>query len=139
MNGKDFIKQAEGLKLKAYLDTAGIPTIGYGHTKGVKIGQTITKDKADQFFEDDYNDAVKQLSSVVKVKLTQGQQDALVSFVFNLGIGRLKTSTLLRKLNNGDTRGAAIEFGKWVYSGGKVTEGLVARRARERELFESKE
>lgn len=139
MNGKDFIKQEEGLKLKAYLDTAGIPTIGYGHTKGVKIGQTIAKDKADQFFEEDYNDAVSQLKSVVKVPLTQGQQDALVSFVFNLGIGRLKTSTLLKKLNNGDTRGAAIEFSKWVYSGGQVTQGLVARRARERELFESKE
>jgi lysozyme len=73
---------------------------------------------------------------LVKVPLAQGQFDALVSFSFNVGLGALGSSTLLRKLNAGDYRGAAAEFPRWNKAGGKVYEGLTRRRAAERSLFE---
>lgn len=137
MNAKQLIKDAEGLRLNAYLCPAGVPTIGYGHTMGVKVGHSITKEQADKFFEDDYKLAENEVMGLVKVPLTENQLGALTSFVYNLGATRLRGSTLLRKLNNKDYVGASTEFDKWVYSGGKVLNGLVARRAAERKLFES--
>ena len=79
-----------------------------------------------------YEQGVNQL---VKVKITQGQFDALVSFAYNLGLLSLSTSTLLQKLNAGDKQGAADQFGRWVNAGGKRLDGLVTRRAAEREMF----
>lgn len=134
-NGINLVKRFEGLELKAYRDSVGILTIGYGHTHAVKAGDVITGEQADVFLREDLQVAELTINTNVKVKLTQGQFDALVSFVFNLGSGNFVKSTLIRKLNAGDYAGAANEFGKWVNAGGKKLPGLVKRRAAEREVF----
>lgn len=134
-NGINLIKKFEGLELKAYKDSVGILTIGYGHTRGVKAGDVITGQQADAFLREDVQVAELAVNTNVKVKLTQGQFDALVSFIFNLGAGNFVKSTLLKKLNTGDYAGAADEFGKWVNAGGKPLPGLVKRRAAEKEMF----
>ncbi|MGC0930455.1 lysozyme [Pantoea agglomerans] len=134
-NGINLVKRFEGLELKAYRDSVGILTIGYGHTHAVKAGDAITGEKADAFLREDLQVAELTVNTNVKVKLTQGQFDALVSFVFNLGSCNFVKSTLIKKLNVGDYAGAADEFGKWVNAGGKKLPGLVKRRAAEREVF----
>ena len=109
---------------------------GYGTTAGVKQGQTITKERADELLREDVARFEAQVLRLVKVPLTQGQFDALTSFVYNLGAGNLGNSTLLRLLNAGDYKGAAAQFDRWNKAGGKVLAGLVRRRAAERALFE---
>lgn len=140
MNGKSIIKYCEGLRLEAYLCPAGKPTIGWGHTFNVKMGQKISEAQAEIFLDHDYQEAEEAVTRLVKVPLTDNQLGALVSFVFNLGEGNLKTSTLLKKLNLGDYDGAAAEFDKWVYATVKGVKtklnGLVVRRKLERALFE---
>lgn len=138
MTGLDIIKKFEGLKLEAYLCPAGIPTIGWGHTRGVKLGQKISAAQAGVFLDHDYQEAEDAVKRLVKVPLNGNQLGALTSFVFNLGEGRLMGSTLLRLLNQGEYRLAALEFDKWVYSDGKKLNGLITRRKAERELFERK-
>ena len=124
----DAVKRFEGCRLFAYRDSAGILTIGYGHTRNVTAGKAITQKQADELFNDDMAAVEKQVESL-GLTLTQGQFNALCSFVFNLGIGNLKASTLLKLIKAG---AAAVdiqnEFGKWVYSGGKKLSGLVKRR-----------
>ena len=137
MAGLDIVKEAEGLRLSAYLCPAGIPTIGYGHTKGVKLGDTCTKEQAEKWLENDFFTAKQEVKAVVKVSLRENQLDALASFVFNLGVRKLTQSTLLKKLNAGDYSGAAAEFDKWVFAGKVKLNGLIKRRAKERKLFES--
>ena len=137
MTGLDIVKEAEGLRLSAYLCPAGIPTIGYGHTKGVKLGDTCTKEQAEKWLENDFFTAKQEVKAVVKVPLKENQLDALTSFVFNLGVRKLIQSTLLKKLNAGDYSGAAAEFDKWVFAGKVKLNGLIKRRAKERKLFES--
>lgn len=132
----DLVKHFEGLYLNAYLCPAGVPTIGYGHTEGVKLGQTITAAQAEAFLSADLTDAARQVDKLVKVPLTANQRGALASFVFNLGAGSLASSTLLKLLNAKDYAGAAAQFDQWVHAAGKVLPGLVKRRAAERELFE---
>lgn len=138
--GLDVIKRHEGLRLKAYRCPAGVWTIGYGHTKGVKQGMRIAKVQADRFLREDLAEAEKAVNTLVSVPLKQEQFDALVSFVFNLGAGALLRSTLRKVLNKGDYRAAAEQFERWVYGsvGGRKVKlpGLVARRVEERELFE---
>ena len=136
--GLDLIKQFEGLYLKAYRCPAGVPTIGYGHTAGVAMGQTITQQQADDYLRRDVRQFERAVARLVSVPLTQGQFDALVSFAFNLGEGALAQSTLLRLLNAGDYAGAAAQFDRWNKAGGRVLPGLVRRRAAERALFESR-
>ena len=136
--GLDLIKSFEGLRLSAYRCPADIPTIGYGTTAGVKMGQTITKERAEELLCEDVKRFETQVLRLVKVPLTQGQFDALTSFVYNLGAGNLSNSTLLRLLNAGDYAGAAAQFERWNKAGGKVLAGLVRRRAAERALFEAK-
>ena len=142
--GIELIKQFEGCKLQAYICPAGKPTIGYGHTNNVRMGDTINQLLADKILEDDYAECEKAVKSLVKVPLTDNQLGALCSFVFNLGRGALLGSTLLRKLNTGDYRGAAHEFERWVYSKDPKTgvrivlSGLERRRKAERMLFEEK-
>ena len=137
MTGLDIVKEAEGLRLSAYLCPAGIPTIGYGHTKGVKLGDTCTREQAEKWLENDFFTAKQEVKAVVKVPLRENQLDALASFVFNLGVRKLIQSTLLKKLNAGDYNGAAAEFDKWVFAGKVKLNGLIKRRAKERQLFES--
>ena len=136
--GLDLIKQFEGLYLNAYRCPAGVPTIGYGHTAGVAMGQTITQQQADDYLRRDVRQFARAVARLVTVPLTQGQFDALVSFAFNLGEGALAQSTLLRLLNAGDYAGAAAQFDRWNKAGGRVLPGLVRRRAAERALFESR-
>ena len=135
----DLVRQFEGLRLTAYRCPAGVPTIGYGHTAGVKMGQTITRQQADAFLLADMTAAAAQVDKLVKVPLNDQQRGALASFVFNLGAGSLAGSTLLKKLNAGDYAGAAGQFGAWVYATvdgqKKKLPGLVKRRAAEEGLF----
>lgn len=135
--GLDLIKLYEGCRLKAYQDSGKVWTIGWGHTVGVKQGDVITLAEAEQLLADDIPRYEVGVRPLVKVTLTQGQFDALVSFSFNLGLGALGKSTLLRKLNAGDYIGAAEEFKRWIYDDGVVQRGLVTRRGAERVLFDS--
>lgn len=133
--GLRLIQNSEGLRLKAYQDSVGVWTIGYGHTADVKPGQTITETEALAFLRADVGWAEAAVEKLVTVPLTPGQFGALVSFVFNLGAGALGESTLLKLLNQGHYEEAAAQFGKWVFAGGKVLEGLVTRRDNERRMF----
>jgi len=143
--GVDLIKQFEGFRSKMYVCAAGKKTIGYGHVilRGDTIRNTslmtanITKAEAEELLRKDAKIAEKAVKDNVKVNLTQGQYDALVSFIFNVGTANFKKSTLLKKLNVGNYTGAADEFPKWNKGGGKVLPGLVTRRAAEKKLFES--
>jgi len=134
--GLDLIKSFEGLRLTAYDDGVGVQTIGYGHTRGVKPGMTITEEQAVQFLREDLYSAERDIDRLVTVHLCQHQFDALASLVFNIGGTAFRDSTLLRKLNAGDYAGAAAQFDRWVHGGGKILPGLVRRRAAERALFE---
>ena len=136
--GRDFIKGFEALRLVAYPDpgTGGKPwTIGWGHTKGVKQGDCITQEQAEQFLSDDLAVFELTANSAIKRPMTQNQFDAMVSLAFNIGGSAFAGSTLVKKFNAGDAKGAADEFPKWKNSGGKVMPGLVKRRAAERETF----
>jgi lysozyme len=133
------VRQFEGCRLQAYLCPAGVPTIGVGHTRGVKLGARCSQEQADLWLTQDLDDAGAAVASLVKVPLTQGQFDALTSFVFNLGMRRLAESTLLILLNKSDYHGAAAQFARWVRSDGQVLDGLVRRRAAEAKLFEPAE
>lgn len=136
--GKQFIRNHEGLRLKAYPDpgTGSEPwTIGYGHTgPSVKRGLTISEATAKMLLTKDlqkHEEAVENaLSGEV---IPQGAFDALVSFDFNTGA--LHRSTLLRKHLQGDYSGAAQEFHRWKWAGGRVLPGLVRRRAKEAEMY----
>ncbi|EGB6345358.1 lysozyme [Salmonella enterica] len=137
------IKQFEGCSLTAYPDpgTGGDPwSIGYGWThpvdgKPVKRGMTIDQVTADRLLKTGLVGYETDVLKVVRVKLTQGQFDALVSFAYNVGSRALSTSTLLKKLNAGDIKGAADEFLRWNKAGGKVMLGLTNRRKAERDVF----
>lgn len=133
--GIDAIKAYEGVRLTAYFDSVGVPTIGVGHTLGVKMSDRITMEQCDEFLRADLEDAEHAVNNAVKVPLTQGQHDALVSFVFNLGAGAFKGSTLLKKLNAKQYDEAADQFLRWNQAGGRVLPGLVKRRTSERMMF----
>lgn len=138
MTGLELIKKFEGCKLKSYLCPAGVPTIGYGHTYGVKLDRTISVQEAEVLLDHDYQEAEDDVLEVVTVPLTDNQLGALTSFVFNLGKGNFGSSTLLKKINKGDFTGAANEFDRWIFSKGVKLNGLIARRAAEKELFLTK-
>lgn len=134
--GLDSIKKHEGLRLRAYRDAVGIWTIGYGHTgPEVQPGMEITEAEAESILREDVMQAESCIEEHVAVDLTQGQFDALCSFIFNLGCGAFERSTLLRLLNEGDYAGAAQQFGRWVNAGGKPLPGLVKRRGDELAMF----
>ncbi|MDM2860707.1 lysozyme [Citrobacter sp. Cpo073] len=141
--GIALIKGFEGCRLTAYPDpgTGGAPwTIGYGWThpidgKPVKPGMTIDQETADRLLKTGLVSYENDVLKLVRVKLTKGQFDALVSFAYNVGSRALSTSTLLKKLNAGDIKGAADEFLHWNKAGGKVLNGLTRRREAERALF----
>lgn len=135
-SGLDAIKKHEGVRHGAYLDAVGVPTICYGSTRKVFMGQRATSAECEERLLEDATYAGRGVAQGVKVKLTQGQYDALVSFVFNVGETQFYRSTLLRKINAGDCWGAGAEFDRWVYAKGKRLNGLVSRRADERRAFE---
>ena len=132
------LKGFEGLRLVAYKPTKAERwwTIGYGHSAGdVKAGMRITEEEAEELLKRDLFFVEKFINGIPKVK-TQGQFDALVSFTYNVGIGKLKSSTLLKKImHDASTAEIQREFMKWVYSGGKKLDGLVKRRRWEAERW----
>ena len=134
--GIDLIKEFEGLRLEAYRCPAGIPTIGYGTTKGVEMGIKITKDEAERLLKKDIEQFENGVLSRLRVKVNQNQFDALVSFAYNVGLGNFSKSNLLRLLNGGQPIGnIAKEFLKWNKAGGKILKGLSNRRDAEMKLF----
>lgn len=133
---KQAIKTAEGLRLTAYKDGGGVWTIGYGHTGAdVREGLTIPLSEAERLLTRDLRVAEGHVNDAVKVKLTQNQFDALVSFVYNVGGGAFRSSTLLKLLNAGDYGNAADQLLRWNKDNGKVVDGLTNRRREERSLF----
>ena len=129
------LKEFEGLRKEAYYDAAGVPTIGYGHTRGVRMGDVISEYWAEMFLKADLYDVEKQVDSL-GLDLNQPQFDALVSFAFNLGFYKLKTSTLLKTIREGGSvRAIKKEFKRWVYAGGKKLRGLERRREWEAKRF----
>lgn len=139
--GLDLIKQFESFRAAPYLCSAGVPTIGYGTTvypNGIKVklsDQKITQQLAETFLQHHVNAIEKDVSKLVKVTLTQNQFDALVSFVYNVGLGAFGDSTLLKLLNAGDIDNASKQFERWNKAGGKVSNGLIRRRNAEKALF----
>ncbi len=129
------IRQFEGLRLTAYKCPAGVWTIGYGHTSGVVPGMVITKEQADEFLMRD----IETTENIVRVEcpgLRQYQFDALVSFVFNVGGGNFRKSTLLKKIKaNPDDNSIMDEVLRWVYANGIVLSGLQKRRLAEMRLY----
>ena len=133
--GLALIKRSEGLRLKAYRCPADVPTIGYGSTgPHVRMGMTITEAEAEALLRKDLERFERGVVAMAG-DMTPGQFSALVSFAFNLGLGALQKSTLLKKHLAGDHAGAAAEFAKWVNAGGKTLPGLVTRRADEADLY----
>lgn len=131
----ELIRQFEGLRLEAYLCPAGIWTIGYGHTSGVSPNSFITIQEADEYLHRDVAAIEMQLNKL-NLSLRQCQWDAIVSFVFNIGIGNFKASTLLAKIRiNPDDNSIIDEFLRWVYANGKVMRGLQKRRLTEMKLY----
>ena len=138
--GIALIKEFEGCHLTAYRCPSGVPTIGWGSTIGldgqpVRLGTTITQQEADRLFERDLNHFAQNVDRLVKVLLTPSQRAALVSCAYNVGIGALAQSTLLRLLNAEDYQGAAAQFDRWTRGAGRVLPGLVRRRQAEKALF----
>ena len=125
----------EGDVLTAYQDQRGVWTIGYGHTAGVHPGQTITQQQAEALLASDAQAAADCVNDAVTVRLTQRQFDALVDFVFNLGEGNFRRSTLLREINAGHFPEAVSQFRLWDHCGGVVNAGLLRRRDAEAEAF----
>ena len=131
------IKSFEQLRLNSYLCPAGVWTIGYGHTDGVNQGMLITEKTADAFLKQDIRNAEHSINQM-DVELTQEQFDALVSFVFNVGVRAFNVSTLRKKiLKNPNDPAIADEFRRWVYAGDKKLPGLIKRREQEIKLYYS--
>lgn len=143
-SGLQLIADAESFRAHPYLCPAGVPTIGYGCTHYADGRRVTLKDapisqpEAWTLLSKLAERVATQITKASAVALTQGQLDALTSFAYNTGVSALTASTLWRKLQAGDTAGAAKEFGRWTHADGKVLPGLVTRRAKERALFEGR-
>jgi lysozyme len=140
--GINLIKEFEGFKAKPYLDSVGTPTIGYGTTfypsgKNVTLADPeITRQKAEECLRSYIEDITPSVVSQLPTGLNQNQIDACFSFVYNLGLGKFKGSTLLKKIKaNHYDPAIRSEFEKWIHAGGKVLTGLQKRRAAEADLY----
>jgi len=131
----DMIKFFEGFESKAYLCPANVWTIGYGRTKNVKEGDTITEMQADRDLLEELEVFGNQVLNTVKVPLKQNELDALTSWTYNLGVGNLQSSTLLKELNSKNYNAAGQEMLRWNKAGGKVLAGLTRRRESEAKLW----
>ena len=151
--GIDFIKSAEGVKNFVYADSAGLPTIGVGHLltqdeltsgkihidgKSHKYHDGLTDDVIDRLLLRDLHIAELVVNSNVRVKLTQNQYNAVVSFAFNVGVGAFRKSTLLRLLNNSAYESVPDQMRRWVFSAGRQIQGLKNRREKEVKLWNQK-
>ena len=156
--GKQFklietIKRFEGFECTMYFDAAGLRTIGVGHllTKDELssgkiniqgnpiryLGHGLTDDQVDALLTQDLEKFIKTIDEAVKVDLNNNQRIALISLAFNIGLEAFMSSTLRRKLNRGDYASVPYELNRWVWSGGKVLNGLEIRRSREGEIWNS--
>lgn len=135
--GIDLIKEFEGFSERVYLCPGGVYTIGYGHTRGVQIGDTCTREKAEEYLRDDLKDTEEAIEALITVPLTQNQFDALVSLVYNIGSGNFYDSTIRRVINCkvADREEYRRAWMMWVKSKGKILKGLVRRREAEYKLF----
>ena len=140
--GIDLIKKFEGCSLKPYRCPAGIPTIGFGstyHIDGSKVRMTdkpISEKEAEELLKDTLVQFEEGVSKMVTSKITQNQFNALVSFAYNLGLGSLRGSTLLKKVNiNPNDPTIKNEFLKWVFTGKKQLKGLILRRTEESNIY----
>ena len=140
-NGVALVKHFEGFQATAYLCPANVPTIGYGHTKGVTRADVgvkfVTEDTASEMLADDLAEFSQQVEAAVTVPLNQDQFDALCSFTYNLGAQTLRSSTLLSRLNSGAYDAVPDQLMRWTHGGGKVLAGLVRRRTAEANLWNS--
>ena len=134
--GLELTEQFEGCRLVAYQDSKGVWTIGYGHTRGVYPGMTISSYQAGVWLQQDITWAESEVNRLIRVPATQPEFDALVDFTFNCGAGNFQHSTLLELVNKGDMADAANEFEKWDHCGGKVVAGLLRRRLAEKAEFQ---
>ncbi len=137
--GVKLIKFYEGFRQTTYKDAVGKLTLGYGSTKGVKRGMGISEAHATTWLIRDANEAAEGILKLVKVQLKQHQLDALISFVYNLGINAFAESTLLRVLNEGKYDEVPAELKRWIHSDGEVLPGLVKRRDAEAHLWSTGE
>ena len=137
--GISLIKKFEGCELESYQDAVGVWTIGYGHTKNVKEGMTISKEQADNMLLNELDEYCEHVEKAVDVTLKQNEFDALVSWTYNLGPTNLNDSTMLKVLNNKDFEEVPNQIKRWNKAGGKVLDGLIRRREAEALLFEGKE
>lgn len=133
------VKRHEGLRLVGYICPAGYPTVGYGHTLGVRLPLTITMETAEQLLQEDMEIAVVQTLRYcpVLIDASPERQAAIADFVFNLGAGRLQASTLRRRINHGEYDLVPDELRKWKWGGGRILPGLVKRREEEAILWQS--
>ena len=136
--GVALIKKFEGCKLQSYLCSADVWTLGFGHTRGVKDGDSCTQEQAEQTLVDDLFEFEKYVHKHVNVALDQNQFDALVAWTFNLGPTNLRESTLLKRVNEERFSDVPTEIRRWNRAGGEVVQGLVRRRAAEALLWEGK-
>lgn len=133
--GKNLIKEAEGLRLDAYKCPAGVPTIGWGHTKGVKMGQHITVQQAEDLLVEDIA-PIERLLNALKINFRQEQFDALVSWIFNFGEGKFKGSTMYKRIiANAKDEEITDQLVKWINAAGRPLLGLMKRRVAEANLF----
>ena len=138
--GIDLIKQFEGCKLKAYKDSVGIWTVGYGLTTAagfieVTKGTAITQDEADYYLEKAVEKFAGEIAPAFQTNVSENEFSACVSLAYNIGSPRFKKSSVLKHLNAGDRERAADAFLLWNKAGGKVLKGLERRRAAERKFF----
>jgi len=133
--GLALVRDCEGLRLKAYQDTSGIWTIGYGHTGAVRPGDSVSTERAEQLLKVDLARAEQAVAGLVKVPLTDNQFSALVCFVFNVGEAAFARSSLLRKLNEGGYLLVPACLKAWVFDNGRMLPGLVKRRTAEAALW----
>ena len=137
--GIALIKKFEGCELTAYQCSAGVWTIGYGHTKGIEEGMEITQQEAEDMLVEELHEYENYINDNVTAPLSQNQFDAMVSWVYNLGPANLKASTLLKVLNAGDYDGVPAQIKRWNKAGGQTLDGLIRRREAEALLFQNKE
>jgi len=139
--GLQLIKQFEGFSSVIYKDSAGLPTIGYGHLvlpqELTSFKNSITKSQAEALLKVDLQVAEHAVSRLIKTPLTDNQFDSLVSFTFNLGSATLQRSTLRAKVNRAEHEQVPAEFMRWVYAGGRIIPGLIRRRHAEASLYSS--
>jgi lysozyme len=137
--GISLIKKFEGCELEAYKCAAGVWTIGYGHTKDVKEGDSILKEDAESMLVHELQEYCNDVDIAVKVDLKQNEFDALVSWTYNLGLTNLNSSTMLKVLNEGKHDEVPAQMKRWNKASGQVKQGLIRRREAEALMFEGKD